>query len=208
LPAGSTLYKVEVTDGRRQTRRAVVTVYVAAAGREPEPPKPAGPVITRKPTPLPDQIAAQGPLVEALRELWEKARKARLARIRTIIVKLYDGLAIFKVHGAMAILTDAAVTCALEAELGFEGVEEFTVVYRGRVDKANAVKTFLDPQVRAADEARCTATYTIQFTDGLPLAGEAPEKLASALTRFGGGEAYVEAHAEPPESAKEAAGAH
>jgi hypothetical protein len=39
-------------------------------------------------------------------------------------------------------------------------------------------------------------THLLVFADGLPVAGDAPEKLAEKLTRFATGAAFVEASAE------------
>ncbi len=50
----------------------------------------------------------------------------------------------------MATLQEADVTCRFEAGIEADGIQEFTVSFTGRVDKANAVKSFLDPQIRAA----------------------------------------------------------
>ena len=40
------------------------------------------------------------------------------------------------------------------------------------------------------------ASFEIGFGEGLPLSGDAPEKLTEQLTRFATGSAYVEAVAE------------
>ena len=201
LPDSSATWQVEVTDSRKQKRAETAIVLVAEPGKDAPPPKPpTRPVDPPTPPPPPTELQAEGPLLEALREIWEKARKAKHARIQKLIIRLYDALAIFKVHGAMATIGDAAVTCELEAELQFEGVKEFLVRFHGPIDKANAVKTFLEPQARCATDRRVEAVYTLEFAAGLPLAGDGPENLTKSLTRYGGGEAYVEAHAAAPES--------
>jgi hypothetical protein len=41
------------------------------------------------------------------------------------------------------------------------------VAFTGRVDKANAVKSFLDPQIRAAVETQFEATYSLAFKQPL-----------------------------------------
>ena len=39
-------------------------------------------------------------------------------------------------------------------------------------------------------------TFTVTFSEGLPLTGDATEKLAERLSRFGTGAAYIAATAE------------
>lgn len=145
------------------------------------------------------QVTAEGPLAQALIELWEKARREKFDRIHKLIVKFFEATAAFKVHLAMATLRDAQVICRFEASMEADGVETFRIEFAGKVDKANAVKSFLDPQIRAAKDSNFEATYTIEFTAGLPLGGLEAETLAKNLTKYGAGEAYVEAHAAPAE---------
>ena len=69
--------------------------------------------------------------------------------------------------------------------------------FEGSPADAQPVKDFLDPQLRAAKDKDLCVTCSIAFTeDGLPLAGDAPEKLAERLTKFGTGAAYVAITAE------------
>mgnify|MGYP001562684401 CR=1 FL=1 len=147
----------------------------------------------------PADLTAEGPLAQALTELWEKTRKAKYSKIAKLIVKFYESGATWKVHQAMATLQAVQVTCRFEAGIEAEGVNSFQVQFDGRIDKANAVKSFLDPQIRSSSDHNFEAVYTLVFSSGLDLAGADPEALAKNLTRYGAGEAYVEAHAAPPE---------
>jgi hypothetical protein len=133
----------------------------------------------------------QGPLAQALADLFEKARKARASSISTIKIRLFEAGATWK---AMATLQEADVTCQFTAEIGADGIETFEVNFIGRVDKANAVKSFLDPQLRAATETDFSANYTLAFKQPLSLKDEsATDALCKRLTQYGGGEAFVEA---------------
>ena len=93
----------------------------------------------------------------------------------------------------MATLQDADVTCHFEAGIEADGIETFEVNFTGRVDKANAVKSFLDPQIRAANETQFEATYTLAFKQPLSMKDDSADSLARRLTQYGGGEAFVEA---------------
>jgi hypothetical protein len=140
-------------------------------------------------------FSAQGPLAQALADLWEKSRKGKIASIATLRVRLFEAGATWKVHQAMATLQEADVRCHFEVGIESEGIEEFQVQFTGRVDKANAVKSFLDPQIRTANESQFEAVYTLTFKQPLSLRDESAEGLSKRLTQYGGGEAFVEATA-------------
>lgn len=208
-PAAAAQYSVEATDSRGQKGTATASVQVKAgaivppgvtggagvsvAGNGAALPVGAAPVVVSPPPS--NQVTAEGPLAQALTELWEKARKEKFARLERLVVKFYEAPAAFKVHQAMATLRDAQVGCRIEASMEADGVETFRVEFAGKVDKANAVKSFLDPQIRTAKDSNFEAVYTVEFEKGLLLSGPDAEKLAKDLTRYGAGEAFVEAHA-------------
>ncbi len=132
-------------------------------------------------------------MAQALADLWEKARKANIASIASLRVRLFEAGATWKVHQAMATLQEADVTCHFEAGIEADGVEQFEVTFTGRVDKANAVKSFLDPQIRAATETQFAATYSLALKQPLSLKDGAADAFAKKLTQYGGGNAFVEA---------------
>ena len=68
--------------------------------------------------------------------------------------------------------------------------------FRGPVGDAQPIREFLEPQLRDAETTELQIRFGLTFTDGLPLGGDAPEKLADRLGRFAGGAAYVSATAE------------
>jgi len=110
---------------------------------------------------------------------------------------MFDHGAAWKVHQAMATLAGAKVTAQIDARLAADGIEALSVSFKGAVNKANATKGFLDPQLRAASESDFTSSYTLAFDPPLRLEGDAPERFAKEITRYGGGEAFVEAQAGP-----------
>ena len=192
-PEATTTYQIEVTDSRGARQQATAMVAVREGGAitpvdlTPKPPTP----------PPPTGYTAEGPLAAALSDLWEKARKAKCATIQRLTIRMFDAGAVWKVHQAMATVAGGKVTAEITATLAADGVEELQVSYRGAVDKANATKGFLDTQLRAAKESDFTASYTVAFEPALRLDGDAPERFAKEITRFGGGEAFVEAQAGP-----------
>ena len=189
-PAQSITYTVDVTDSRGQRQQAMAVVTIREKSGEIQAPilpgfKPA--------EPPPPELSAQGPLAQALADLWDKARKAKAVSITTLRVRLFEASATWKVHQAMATLQEADVTCHFEVGIEADGVEQFEVNFTGRVDKANAVKSFLDPQIRNASETQFEATYSLTFKQPLSLKDGAAEAFSKKLTQYGGGEAVVEA---------------
>ena len=100
----------------------------------------------------------------------------------------------------MATLKDAEITCHFEADIKLEGVNSFQLDFDGRLDRANTVKSFLDPQLRTAADHDFTGTYTLVFATPLPTTVDKTDAFTKNLTRYGSGEAYVEAHAAPLEA--------
>lgn len=199
----ATQYAVEVTDSRGQKQAAIVSVQVqsgvsvavggnGAIGGTQQ----ITPLVVPPPV---QQVTESGPLAQALNQLWEKARKEKFSRLNKLVVKFFEAPAAFKVHQAIATVGNAEVSCRFEASMEADGVETFKVEFAGKMDKANPVKAFLDAQIRTANDSNFEATYTITFRAGLALVGVEPEVLTKNLTRYGAGEAYVEAHAAPVE---------
>jgi hypothetical protein len=133
------------------------------ASRFPSPVVPPKPVPPAKP-----DLNANGPLAQALAELWEKTRKAKINAVERIVIRFFDATATRKVHQAMATLKDAEINCRFDADIKLEGVNNFQIDFDGRLDKANTVKSFLDPQIRTAADHDFTGTYTVVFSTPLP----------------------------------------
>jgi len=66
---------------------------------------------------------------QALADLWDKARKAKVGSIATLKVRLFDAGATWKVHQAMATLQEANVTCHFEAGIEADGIDEFELKF-------------------------------------------------------------------------------
>ena len=81
-------------------------------------------------------------------------------------------------------------------QMNADGIENLELTFRGHINKTDHVRAFLDPVLKSASQKNFEAAYTLQFAAGLLLAGSEPETLTAALTKFGGTEAYVEAHAQ------------
>ena len=95
----------------------------------------------------------------------------------------------------MNAISGASKTARIEG--GYETTDGGTMELKfdGPITDAQPVKDFLDPQARAAKDKTFDIVFDISFTDGLSLAGDAPEKLTEKLARFSSGAAYVSATA-------------
>jgi len=155
-----------VTDSRGQKQAASVLVSVEASAVTHSGIPVIGPV--NKKIVSPPSLTCEGPLAQALTELWEKARKANHERLEKLVIRFYEAPATWQVHQALATMTrDAQVGCRFEASISADGVDTFQVIFEGRFDKASTIKGFLDPQLCSAREVIFEATYTLTFPSGL-----------------------------------------
>ena len=146
--------------------------------------------------PPPGAITAEGVLKAALTELWEKARKAKFAQVQVLSIRLFDATDAFRMLGSV----NAEKGCTKQVKLsgGYVTSEggEMQLEFTGVPGDAMPVKDFLVPQLNAARERDVQATFILTFNPGLPLAGDAAEKLGERLAKFASGAAYVSATAE------------
>lgn len=143
------------------------------------------------------KLSAEGVLREALIRLWEQARSAKVARIGLVSIRMFDAADAFRLLGVIASVKGAdqkkaSITCEYETTSG----SAVSISFEGTPQDAQPLREFLDPQLRAAKDKHVTARFTLSFADGLPLEGEAVDKLTEQLTRLATGAAYVEATAE------------
>jgi len=111
-------------------------------------------------------------------------------------VRLFDAVDAFRMIGSV----NAEKGCTKHVKLAGGYVTqdggEMQLEFTGSPGDALPVKDFLGPQLNAARDRTVEATFILTFDPGLPLADEAPEKLAERLTKFASGAAYVTATAE------------
>ncbi len=106
---------------------------------------------------------------------------------------------------AIGAVAGAAKTIRFEGSYETRDGGSFELVFNGPPSDAQPVREFLQPQFRDARESTIEASFRLEFPDGLPLHGDAPEQLADQLTRFAGGAAHVSgsARARPANQASE-----
>ncbi len=145
----------------------------------------------------PNVLTAEGLLREALIRLWEQARVRKIERIANLVIRMFDATDAFRLLGVVATVRGADEK-RVTIEGGYEtaGGSTLELDYTGTPQDAQPLKDFLEPQLRAADTKNLKARFEITFGDGLPIDGDAADKLTEQLTRYATGAAYVEATAE------------
>jgi len=143
----------------------------------------------------PGSFTAEGVLKEALTRLWEQVRARKLDTISRLTIRLFEAGDAFRLLGAIGAVPGATKTVHFEG--GYETPDGGTlqIEFQGSAGDAQPVKEFLDAQMRAAKDKNLATAFELQFESGLPMNGDAPEKLSERLARFASGAAYVSATA-------------
>ena len=150
-------------------------------------------------TPPPGSFTAEGVLKEALVQLWEQARAKGAERIGTLTIRMFESGDAFRLLGAVGAVSGAEKTVTITG--GYETREggSFMLEFRGPVPDAQPVREFLEPQLRDAESRDLQAGFELTFEEGLPMQGDAAEKLTERLAKFASGAAHVSATAEVAE---------
>jgi len=142
-------------------------------------------------------VHGEGPLKQALILLFERARKKKKSALANMRIQFFDRSGFTALHQALAGYRNADVKLNLDAGIVADGIENFHVKFEGSHDKANPVRSFLDPFYRTARDSQCEGTYALAFEKPLSTAAADADSFTDALTKYGGAEAYVEAEAAP-----------
>jgi len=202
--AGSQDISVKITDvrGVEETATATVTVVEGSGGtgggERGESGSDSGPgsgTSGTPPPPPPTDLKAEGQLAQALNELGEKARKGKVDRLSKLSIRFFDWSAAFKVQPALAMLTEHLVTCRFEIEIDTEGADEFIIQFTGTIAKATKLRPFLEAELRESEERDFQPVYDVSSSAGIETELASFNQFVKSLTKFGSGEAYVEAWA-------------
>lgn len=156
------------------------------------------PVIVQPPIPenTNNVFKQEAPLREALTRIWENARKANIKKITLLRLRIFEASDAIKLMGAIARVSTAEVSVALEASYETKNESRFEMEFNGLVADSAPVKDFLQAQFRASEEYSLDTTFEMTYDQGLSLSGNDPEELTEKLARFATGTALVEAYAE------------
>ncbi|MEZ5991480.1 MAG: DUF499 domain-containing protein [Planctomycetota bacterium] len=168
------------------------------------PVKPGGKKDTRTvepPEPGEPDLFEEGPLKVALNKLFEKARSNKVGHFASLTIRVQqDFETAFKVYAAVGSYNQADVRCLLSAGIT-SGESELGVEFDGIMKEAHAVKGFIEPQLRKADEKTLDASFTLTFKSPYSTVEAKQKELVEVITRQAGGEGYVEARAAKPQEA-------
>ena len=141
-------------------------------------------------------VTAEGVLRDALVQLWEQARAQRMEKVRLLSIRMFEAGDAFRLLGAIGAVAGASKVVSFNGGYETRDGGAFTLEFKGPVADAQPVKEFLEPQLRAADTQDLEVGFALTFENGLPMQGDAAEKLTERLSRFASGAAYVSASAE------------
>ena len=148
------------------------------------------------PLPPPGAVTAEGVLRDALVQLWEKARAQRMDTVRLLSIRMFEPGDAFRLLGAIGAVSGATKKVSFTGGYETRDGGSFQLEFTGPVADAQPVREFLEPQLRAADTQDLEVGFALIFEDGLPMQGDAADKLTDRLSRFASGAAYVSASAE------------
>ena len=142
------------------------------------------------------QFQAEGVLREALVQLWEQARSKNAGKIERLRIRLFEAADAFRLLNVVGAISEATKAVTIEGGYETQDGGSFVLNFSGPVADAQPVREFLEPQLRAASAADLQAAFALTFPDGLPMQGDAAEKLTERLCKFASGAAFVSATAE------------
>lgn len=146
-------------------------------------------------------LLREGPLRKALTEIFEDAREKSIVGIEFMTISFYEFKEAWTLQQSLGTFRDAEVSCRLEAKLAEEGINLFDLKFQGNLQKASAIKTFMEPRLRSAKEHSFKAIYTLRFATKIRTDAEVSDAFIETLTKFGGAEAMVEAFPQAPKEA-------
>ena len=166
-------------------------------GTDTEPEPEAGPDgAPAEPPPGTQTLTAEGILREALVKLWELARSKDIDALSILEIRMFEANDGFRLLGAVGAVAGAEKIVMMEGSYETTEGGACEIEFRGPVPDAQPVREFLEPQLRAAETKDLEIRFRLNFSDGIELKGEAPEKFTERLSRVAGGAAYVSATAE------------
>lgn len=130
-----------------------------------------------------------------MRQVFEKAKSAKFEKVDRVTVRLFEYGDAFKLIPVVGTIQGAKKSVALSGS--YQTTEDSTMEFEfaGTPSDASTMKSYLEPQFRAAKETGLRASLGFDFDGGLDLGAEA-DKFIERLTRFASAAAHVEAIAE------------
>jgi len=145
----------------------------------------------------PDVFDSEGPLRQALGELFGKARKAKCPAIQSLTVRLFEDRGAWAFLGSVTSLRGVDVQTTMSVSLADEGIAKCSFEFQGTLAKATVVKSLLERLLQSAPDKKVEIGFVLTFQPPSPTTDTAADALIAQLTKHGSAEAYVEAEAAP-----------
>lgn len=142
-------------------------------------------------------LRAEGILKEALNRIFEQAEARRVVALSLLSIRVFEPADGFRLLGVVGAIRTADVRASIGGEFETQQGSTVQLSFEGVPQDAMPLRDFLDPQLKLAAEKDVKFVFTLGYSDGLSISGDAPTKLVEQLTRFATGAAFVEATAEP-----------
>lgn len=157
---------------------------------------PGGRALTHMPAPYAKTFSGEGVLKDALSTVFQRARAAKIEKVSRLALTPFEIGHFFMLLNVVEAVPGA--TKKANATIEFETASQslITMTIEGTVSDAKLTREYVEPQLRAATEKNVTSIIQLDFTEGLSLAGDEPEKIIDRLTKFGTSAAFVEVIAE------------
>lgn len=163
-----------------------------APGAAPVPGSPFAPSPTPAPTVQdPGVVQAEDVLKAALGRVFEQARNNGALTFHSMNIRPFDKSDALKLIPLVKSVPNATKRIELEASFETTNKSEATVNFRGDLDDAAALKDYLEPQFRAANDSDASVTFFLRFEPPLAVTGTAAEGLIQRLTRLVSPSAHV-----------------
>lgn len=141
-------------------------------------------------------FTAEGVLKDALSTVFQRVRAAKAEKVSRLAITPFDPAHFYMLLNVVESVpgTTRTANATIEFETASGSVVALSI--EGTVGDAKQTRDYVEPQLRAAVDRNVTANIALEFTDGLPLDGDEPEKIVERLTKFGAAAAFVEVTAE------------
>lgn len=142
------------------------------------------------------KFVAEGVLREALRRVFEQVRSARIERIDTLAVRVFEYADAFRLIPVANAISGAKKTVEIGGEFYTTDDSNMKFEFSGTAKVAGLIKEYLEPQFRAAKESDMKSRIEFAFDGGMSVEETVAEAFIEKLTKFASATAFVEASAE------------
>ena len=143
-----------------------------------------------------DKFHQETTLREALTRIWEDARTSEVKFLSRMTIRVIDVNDAFRLLTPIGSISKAISKVKIEAEYETSLGSSLELVFNGLPQDVEPLKEFLLLQFRASSEKNMETEFIIDFTEGLNMESDQPEKVLERLTRLGTSAAMVEIDAE------------